>query len=207
MNGVDNFWMVRQSDAHAWAEVWILGQGWTRVDPTGAVSPGRVGSFTRLQSPRGAIANTLANVSPDTARRMRAAWDALNNGWNQWVLNYSQSKQLDLLKNIGFESPEWEDLGKVLAALLVVTSLGAAAWAQWERRQHDPWLRLLDLARRKLAKTGIAVPASAAPRQIAALVPGQPALQSWLLQLEALRYAPHSPGSLAALRRAFKTLV
>jgi len=207
LNGVDNFWMVRQSDAHAWAEVWILGQGWTRVDPTGAVSPGRVGSFTRLQSPRGAIANTLANVSPDTARRMRAAWDALNNGWNQWVLNYSQSKQLDLLKNIGFESPEWEDLGKVLAALLVVTSLGAAAWAQWERRQHDPWLRLLDLARRKLAKTGIAVPASAAPRQIAALVPGQPALQSWLLQLEALRYAPHSPGSLAALRRAFKTLV
>ncbi|WP_295960354.1 DUF3488 and transglutaminase-like domain-containing protein [Rhodoferax sp.] len=207
LNGVDGFWVVRQSDAHAWAEVWTAGQGWTRVDPTGAVSPGRVGSFTRLQAPRGAIANTLATVSPDTARRLRAAWDAVNNGWNQWVLNYSQSKQLNLLKNIGFDSPEWEDLGKVLAALLVLASLGGAAWAQWERRQHDPWLRLLDQARRKLAKVGITVPASAAPRQMAALVPDQPALRDWLLQMESLRYAPHSPGSLAALRRAFKRLV
>ena len=207
LNGVDGFWVVRQSDAHAWAEVWTAGQGWTRVDPTGAVSPGRVGSFARLQAPRGAIANTLANVSPDAARRLRATWDALNNGWNQWVLNYSQSQQMNLLKNIGFDSPEWEDLGKLLAGLLVLASLGGAAWAQWERRQHDPWLRLLEQARRKLVKTGVQVPASAAPRQMAALVPGQPALQSWLLQLEALRYAPHSPDSLAALRRAFKRLV
>ena len=207
LNAVDGFWVVRQSDAHAWTEVWISGQGWTRVDPTGAVSPGRVGSFTRLQAPRGAIANTLANVSPDTARRLRAAWDAVNNGWNQWVLNYTQSKQLNLLKNLGFDSPEWEDLAKVLAALLVLASLGGVAWAQWDRRQHDPWLRLLGQARRELAKTGVTVPANAAPRQLAALVAGQPALQSWLLQLEALRYAPHSPSSLAALRRSFKKLV
>jgi transglutaminase-like putative cysteine protease len=207
LNGVDGFWVVRQSDAHAWAEVWTAGQGWTRVDPTGAVSPGRVGSFTRLQAPRGAIANTLATVSPDVARRLRATWDAVNNGWNQWVLNYSQGQQMNLLKNIGFDSPEWEDLGKLLAGLLVLTSLGGAAWAQWERRQHNPWLRLLDQARRKLAKTGIQVPASAAPRQMAALVTDQPALHDWLLQLEAIRYAPHQPGSLVALRRAFKRLV
>nr|WP_315240910.1 DUF3488 and transglutaminase-like domain-containing protein [uncultured Albidiferax sp.] len=207
LNGVDGFWVVRQSDAHAWAEVWTAGQGWTRVDPTGTVSPGRVGSFTRLQAPRGAIANTLATVSPDVARRLRATWDAVNNGWNQWVLNYSQGQQMNLLKNIGFDSPEWEDLGKLLAGLLVLASLGGAAWAQWERRQHDPWLRLLGQARRKLAKTGIQVPASAAPRQMAALVVDQPALHDWLLQLEAIRYAPHQPGSLVALRRAFKRLV
>ncbi|MEO5796541.1 MAG: DUF3488 and transglutaminase-like domain-containing protein, partial [Rhodoferax sp.] len=41
LNSMDGFWVVRQSDAHAWAEVWISGQGWTRVDPTGTVSPGR----------------------------------------------------------------------------------------------------------------------------------------------------------------------
>nr|WP_315184807.1 DUF3488 and transglutaminase-like domain-containing protein [uncultured Albidiferax sp.] len=206
LNGVDGFWVVRQSDAHAWAEVWTAGQGWTRVDPTGAVSPGRVGSFTRLQAPRGAIANTLANVSPDAARRLRATWEALNNGWNQWVLNYSQSQQLNLLKNIGFDSPEWEDLGKLLAGLLVLASLMGAAWTQWERRQHDPWLRLLDQARRKMLKTGIQVPAHAAPRQMAALVADRPALRDWLLQMESLRYAPHSPGSLVAQRRAFKRL-
>jgi hypothetical protein len=112
-----------------------------------------------------------------------------------------------LLKNLGFDSPEWQDLGRLLAALLVLATLGGAAWTQWERRQHDPWLRLLEQARRKLAQTGIPVPAHAAPRQMAALVPHHPALQSWLLQLESLRYAPHSPGSLAALRKAFKRLV
>ena len=206
LNGLDGFWMVRQSDAHAWAEVWMADRGWTRVDPTGAVSPGRVGTFTRLQAPRGVIVDTLVNVSPNTAKRLRAAWDAVNNGWNQWVLNYSQSKQLDLLKNIGFSSPEWEDLGKVLAAILVLASLGAAAWAQWERRQHDPWLRLLHSAQRKLQHAGIDVPASAAPRQMAALLQGHPAIQDWLLQLEAQRYAPHAGHSLAALRRSYRRL-
>ncbi|WP_394788610.1 transglutaminaseTgpA domain-containing protein [Rhodoferax sp.] len=207
LNGVDGYWEVRQSDAHAWAEVWLQDSGWTRVDPTGVVSPGRVGSFTRLQAPRGVIGTALGNVNPKLERSLRAAWDAMNNGWNQWVLNYSQGKQLDLLKNLGFKSPEWEDLGKVLAALLVLASLGGAVWAQWERRQHDPWLRLLQRARQKLQRAGIAVPASAPPRQMAALAQAHPAVRDWLLQLEAQRYAPQTAHSLAALRRSFRQLV
>ncbi|MCX7278028.1 MAG: DUF3488 and transglutaminase-like domain-containing protein [Burkholderiales bacterium] len=209
LNGVDGFWVLRQSDAHAWAEVWQAGRGWTRVDPTGAVSPGRVGSFQRLQAPSGVVGTVLGTVSPDMAKRLRAAWDAVNNGWNQWVLNYSQGKQLNLLKNIGFTDPDWEDLGKLLAGLLVLATLGGAAWAQWERLQHDPWLRLLDAARRKLLKAGITPPPNAPPRELAALLPQHPAIQQWLLQLEAQRYAPptaHTPHSLAALRRSFKSL-
>ena len=41
-NDVGNYYIVRQSDAHAWAEVWLAGQGWVRVDPTGVIAPGRV---------------------------------------------------------------------------------------------------------------------------------------------------------------------
>ena len=48
LNGVDNYWVVRQSDAHAWAEVWQAGSGWVRVDPTASVAPGRVGQLQRL---------------------------------------------------------------------------------------------------------------------------------------------------------------
>ena len=33
---------VRQSDAHAWSEVWLQGRGWSRVDPTAVVAPARV---------------------------------------------------------------------------------------------------------------------------------------------------------------------
>jgi hypothetical protein len=207
LNGVDGVWVLRQSDAHAWAEVWQAGRGWTRVDPTGAVSPGRVGSFQRLQAPSGVVGTVLGTVSPDMAKRLRAAWDAVNNGWNQWVLNYSQGKQLNLLKNIGFTNPDWEDLGKLLAGLLVLATLGGAAWARWERLQHDPWLRLLDAARRKLLKAGITPAPNAPPRELATLLPQHPAIQQWLLQLEAQRYAPQTPHSLAALRRSFRGLV
>jgi len=211
LNAVDGFWVVRQSDAHAWTEVWLSGRGWVRVDPTSAVAPGRTGSLQRLQPPRGVIASAFGTVSPDLAASVRAAWEALNNSWNQWVLNYTQSKQLDLLKNLGFTSPSWEDLSYVLLALLVALALTGAAWTLWERRQHDPWLRMLLRVQRRLARAGVDLPASTPPRQIATLVTvrfGEPghALADWLLKLESQRYA-RAPGvSLAALQREYKQL-
>jgi protein-glutamine gamma-glutamyltransferase len=210
-NAVDGYWIVRQSDAHAWAEVWLAGRGWVRVDPTSAVAPGRTGAFQRLQAPRGAIAAAFATVTPDFAASLRSAWEAVNNSWNQWVLNYTQSKQLDLLRDLGFRSPSWEDLSYVLLALLVIVALGGAAWTVWERREHDPWLRLLVRTRRRLHRDGIELPATAPPRQIAILVTARfgnraQALSDWLLRLETQRYARTSDASLAALQREFKQL-
>jgi transglutaminase-like putative cysteine protease len=210
-NQVDGFWTVRQSDAHAWAEVWLAGRGWVRVDPTSAVSPARTGTFQRLQAPRGALATALGAVTPDFAASLRSAWEALNNAWNQRILNYTQSKQLDLLKNLGFESPSWEDLSYVLIAVVVLVAVLGAGLTLWERSQHDPWLRLLARARKRLLKAGVELPPASAPRQIATLVTSrfgasaQP-LADWLLQLERQRYAraPHS--SLAALQREFRHL-
>ena len=210
-NAVDDFWVVRQSDAHAWTEVWLAGRGWVRVDPTSAVAPGRTGTFQRLQVPRGVLATALGTVSPAFALNMRAAWEALNNSWNQWVLNYTQSKQLDLLKNIGFESPSWEDLSYVLIALIVFVALCGAAWTLWDRRQHDPWLRLLGRARKRLEQAGVELPPAAPPRQMAALVTRRfgdaaQSLSDWLLKLEMQRYARAPGASLAALQREFKQL-
>ncbi|POA15350.1 DUF3488 domain-containing protein, partial [Pseudomonas sp. FW300-N1A1] len=88
----------RQSDAHAWAEVWQEGAGWVRVDPTGSVAPGRIGQFQRLTPQPGLFAGAIGVMSPTLVQNLRAAWEAVNNGWNQWVLNYTQSRQLDLLK-------------------------------------------------------------------------------------------------------------
>ena len=33
-NPYGDYLIVRQSDAHAWCEVWLPGKGWVRVDPT-----------------------------------------------------------------------------------------------------------------------------------------------------------------------------
>ena len=232
MNNVDGFWTVRQSDAHAWAEVWMAGRGWVRVDPTSAVAPARTGSLQRLLPPRSVIAQALGAMSPGFEINLRALWEATNNRWNQWVLNYSQAKQLNLLRNIGFETPGWEDLSTVLIGIIVAVSLGGAAWAQWERMRQDPWLRLLHVAGRKLQKAGLDAPGNAPPRQLAlalqalarqpqgdAQVPPGVSIQAelerireWLLRLEAWRYAPPTPGAgrgrqtLGTLQREFRQL-
>jgi transglutaminase-like putative cysteine protease len=210
-NPVDGFWVVRQSDAHAWAEVWLRDRGWVRVDPTSAVAPGRTGTLQRLQAPRGAFAAGLSAVSPGLAAGLRSAWEALNNGWNQWVLNYTQSKQLDLLRGLGFTSPSWEDLSYVLLALVVLTALAGAGWTLWDRRQHDPWLRLLDQVRSRLRAAGIELTAATPPRRMAALVTarfgdrGQP-LADWLIDLEAQRYDRTRGAGMAPLRRKFRQI-
>ena len=198
-NTVDGFWVVRQSDAHAWTEVWLSGRGWVRVDPTAAVAPGRIGSLQRLQAPRGVIGEALlGNVSPEFAQHLRALWDATNNGWNQWVLNYTQSKQLNLLKNLGFKTPSWEDLIYLLAGLLVLVSVCGAAWTLWERQRQDPWLRLLTRVTQRLQKAGVQLTRNSTPRRMAEQLmqqlgsdnPATQTLQDWLLRLETQRYAP-----------------
>jgi transglutaminase-like putative cysteine protease len=210
-NPVDGYWIVRQSDAHAWGEVWLAGRGWVRVDPTAAVSPSRTGTLQRLVAPRGALATAMETVSPGLSISLRAAWEAMNNGWNQWVLNYTQSRQLNLLRNLGFESPSWEDLSYLLLGIIIVAAMVGAVWTWWDRLQHDPWLRLLARARRKLLAAGLEVGPTAPPRQIANLVTtrfGADArgLADWLLKLEAQRYASAPAASLPALRREFQQL-
>jgi hypothetical protein len=177
-----------------------------RVDPTSAVSPGRTGTFQRLAPARGALAVAMDTVTPNLAASLRAAWEAMNNSWNQWILNYTQSRQLNLLRHIGFQSPDWEDLARLLIGVIVASAALGALWSWWDRRQHDPWLRLLGRARRRLRQAGVEVGRATPPRQIANLVTtrfGADArpLADWLLKLDAQRYARASDASLSALRR------
>ncbi len=221
LNSVGGFWVVRQSDAHAWTEVWHEGRGWVRIDPTSAVAPGRIGAFQRLAAPQGVVAQTLSNLSPGFTAQIRATWEAVNNAWNQRVLNYTQGKQLDLLKNIGFESPSWQDLSYVLIGIVVLASLIGAAWTLWDRTQHDPWLRLLARVRKRLSKAGIESTPATSPRQLAEKIrlkyPAEPGnrvteVHDWLMQLELQRYATDANDRqaqtqhLSRLKRQFSSL-
>jgi transglutaminase-like putative cysteine protease len=223
-NSVDGYWTVRNSDAHAWAEVWIAGQGWVRVDPTGAVSPARVGRFQRLQAPRGAIASAVGNlVDTGTLDQLRAFWEAANNRWNQWVINYTQSRQLHLLQSLGLQSPDGSDLLRLLGASLGALALLWLLRARLTRPRPDAWNQLLGEARARMQRSGIAAGPATSARALAQLAqtqwapahaPLSQALGSWLLDMEKLRYAPRphaaSPADcsadLASLRRRWRQL-
>ncbi|TFY96571.1 transglutaminaseTgpA domain-containing protein [Ramlibacter rhizophilus] len=210
-NPIDGYWVLRQSDAHAWVEVWLAGRGWVRVDPTSSVAPGRTGSFQRLQPAPGVLANAVGAVNPALAMTLRSAWEALDNAWKQRVLNYTQSRQLNLLRQLGFQSPSWQDLLQVLVLLLAGAATLGATWAAWERRRQDPWLRLLARARGRMEKCGLVLPPTHGPRQLAAAArthfgAAADPLADWLLRLEAQRYSRQSQQRLPALRRQFKQL-
>ena len=171
---VDGYYVVRQSGAHAWAEYWSGGTAgagrWVRADPTAAVAPDRIARSTRLEPQRGFVAGAIANVDPELLSRMRALWESVDNRWNQWVLNYARGQQLDLLRNLGFASPSWEDLGIVLVGLLSAVALGGAGWAWLDRHRTDPWTRQGESIRAALRKAGIAAAAHEPPRALAARV-------------------------------------
>ena len=206
---IDGYYAVRQSSAHAWAEYWEPGTGWVRADPTAAVAPDRIDRGSRLAPPPGLVAGALGNVSPELLASLRAGWEAVNNRWNQWVLNYSRGQQIDVLKSLGVESPSWEDLAKLLIGALSSLALAGAAWAWWDNRRVDPWTRQRERLREALRGLGLESAAHEAPRALAARLRGRFGAQSEPLAalLDALERQRYSRVTIArpdaALTRAF----
>lgn len=193
----DGYLVVRQSQAHAWAEVWIEGQGWLRVDPTAAVAPDRVRLGSALSPPPGVLAGALGQVNPALWLGLRRAWERLDNRWQQWVLNYSRSDQFELLRRLGWQQPDWQALGQLAAAVIAALAAGAAAWAAWQARPHNAWTRRRQWLARELQKLGLPVQMHQGPRHWAGLLYagfGDSAreLITLLMHMEQQRYAKDS---------------
>jgi transglutaminase-like putative cysteine protease len=203
-NPVDDTWVVRQSDAHAWAEYWLPERGWVRADPTAAVDPARIDRSGATLASREPLLGVAALGPRDATLllQLRNQWDALNNTWNQWVLHYGSQRQLDLLNKLGLHQPDMATLAALaIATLLVATAIGGAFLAL-ERRRHDPWTQTYALLRGKLEQVGIYSEPSTPPRTLAGRIdparlgadslPPQSAHAAiaLLLQLERWRYAP-----------------
>jgi transglutaminase-like putative cysteine protease len=102
--------IVRQSDAHAWTEVWLENQGWVRVDPTAAVSPERIEQGISEALGDYDLLPIFARHDYPLLRKAFLNFDSINNGWNQWVLGYNDEKQFDFLSNLTGKNVTLQDM-------------------------------------------------------------------------------------------------
>jgi len=159
---------VRQQDAHAWAEVWLAGSGWTRVDPTAAIAPERIelglDAIRRLEEQglvpgtigADALAQMLAPGWVERAlRQARLYWDYTNIAWYHWVIDYRRQSQENFLHSLGFETIEWPRVIVILGGGCLLLLLGYAVWSR-RAPPSDPAQRIYLRFCRKLARAGVA---------------------------------------------------
>ena len=112
VNPINNELIVRQADAHAWAEIWVAEEGWVRIDPTAAVSPLRVeGGVNAALGPIGVIPSLIAADRFGILASLRYAWQSMNSRWEQWVVGYNMDRQRQFFSNLGFSDIDWRTLG------------------------------------------------------------------------------------------------
>jgi protein-glutamine gamma-glutamyltransferase len=157
VNTVGNYLIVRQTDAHAWAEVWLEGEGWVRTDPTAAVSPDRIERGMDLaMGPVGTFPNLIAADKLGLLRQLRYTWDAFNNQWNQWVVGYNTDRQAYFLQNLGIDSTDWKRLALWLLFGGLAASGFVSAFILLKRRRirRDPALQAYDRFQVRMRKAG-----------------------------------------------------
>ena len=205
-NPVDGLWVVRQSDAHAWAEYWVAGSGWVRADPTAMVDPARIDrSGQTLDAAEPLLGLAMLGPRDATALRwLRNVGDAVDQSWNDWVLEYGQTRQRRLLRELGLGSTDPARLGGDAALSLgLLLSLGGA-WLLWRgRSRRDPWQRAYALLCARLRRAGVRARPTQDPAALARELGGDPGLQGvreLLMDLELVRYAP-AGSSARGLRR------
>lgn len=170
LNPVDGYLVLRQSDAHAWAEVWIAGRGWVRVDPTAAVAPSRVEQGITAALSAGEPLPIMLRLDSDLLRQMRNRWEAANNAWNQWVIAYNPQRQRELLSRLGFKDTDWQSLIATLAVACGAMLLLVTAWTLYQRRSQDPAQRAWNRYCARLASLGVRREAWEGPREFSARV-------------------------------------
>ena len=158
LNPVDNYWVVRQRDAHAWTEVWLAGRGWLRIDPTAAVSRERIDRGMSDILPRTSLAPFLFTQSDqliDIWQNINHNWDAVNNAWNRSILAYGPELQKSFLSALGMADPNWQRMAMALLLAFSVILLVTSALLLIPRRETDPIVATYHRFCRRLAKLGL----------------------------------------------------
>lgn len=213
INPVGGHLVVRQSDAHAWAEVWLGKRGWVRVDPTAAVAPERVEmGITPVPAETGTPAVFRIPIPDNGLTRLvrNLGWyrDNLQLMWHYWVVGYDRSRQENLLQRLGMgELRSYQLVIIAMGGAIAIASLLFLLFGMRRRRYRDPVLVVWNRFRQKLLRAGLAHPPTMGPLDFGKIAmrrfPGQarPIQRIVSLYVE-LRYgAEPAPEKLSHLQR------
>lgn len=212
LNPVDRVITVRQSDAHAWAEVFISGRGWLRVDPTAAAVPGRLESGLARSVPQNEPVPMLLRSDLEWLRNLRYQWEAAAHKWNVWVLGYNPERQRDLMSSIGMRDANWRALTATLFTALGIMTVLLLLWSLRRLARPDPVQRAWRAFCLKLAAQGVERSPSEGPRDYAERAArALPGARRAILRIASLyislRYGPHATARRARhLRRLVREL-
>ncbi|NOR20454.1 MAG: DUF3488 domain-containing protein [Xanthomonadales bacterium] len=172
-NSIGSYLLVRQSDAHAWSEVWIKGSGWTRIDPTAAVAPSRV-----QQGAIESLAQRRHVFDYQWLRNARNSFDLFQRSWNNWVVAFNSDRQSRLFSIFGWEFLDAAKLVIAMIGAILVISAGIFLLAPlllrvYSTKKQDPLLLTWQKFTRKLSRAGIEARPSMGPMELAAVATGQ----------------------------------
>lgn len=208
INPLGQYMIVRQSDAHAWTEVWLQGRGWERIDPTAAVAPERIESGMSGAALAGIGARWGVDAPSRLLHRLVLTWDVFNARWNDWVLGYGPEKQNAFLQSLGMERPDWRKMMLTLTGVvaILVTVISLLLLRRYRPPRRDPAARLY---RKFTRKAGHQPSRGESPRAYAgrlavAGVASAEAVERVTAHYLAARYGPHDRRELEALRAAIR---
>ncbi len=155
LNQVGNYLIVRQSDAHAWTEVWLEQKGWVRFDPTAAVSPDRIEQGLDQALLDSASSFKIGNRSPLLSKLMYS-WDNLQHNWNDMILNYDHQKQSSFLKQLGLGIKSTGDM--IIALVICLVLITGTYWLIARYRERPAAIanyeKIINRLLKKLSRSG-----------------------------------------------------
>lgn len=210
VNPMGGHMIVRQSDAHAWNEVWFEDVGWRRVDPTAAVAPSRIEAGRSASMFDGTAAAWGFSTPSRLLYQLTLTWDALDAKWNEWVLGYGPENQNRLMESLGMDDPDWRKMMLTLIGIVVglVLLISLVLSLRYRPPKRD---RAAILYRKFIRKSGVSPLTGETPAVFAARAESESKLSAAAVQdvtssyLDA-RYGPTDPISLQRLETAISNL-
>jgi transglutaminase-like putative cysteine protease len=210
LNPMAGHMTVRQSDAHAWNEVWLDGQGWYRIDPTAAVAPERI-DYSVSDAAFEGLGTAWGFSAPSRlAHNLTLAVDALNAKWNEWVLGYGPENQNKFMEWLGMRDPSWRKmmLTMIGAVFFLIAVISVLLALRYRSPDKDPAAILYQRFTKKTGlepETGETATRFARRARLANVLP-RSTIDSVTTAYYEARYGPADAAAIMRLKNAVRAI-